>query len=34
VRNLTDKVYTQSTSNTSARIEPPRSVDLTFTLAF
>jgi len=30
-RNLTDRLYTQSISNTAGRLEPPRSVDLTFT---
>lgn len=33
-RNLTDRIYTQSTSNTAGRLEPRRSVDLTFTTAF
>jgi len=33
-RNLTNKLYTQSVSNTSGRLEAPRSVDLTFTMAF
>lgn len=34
-RNLTDRVYTQqATSNTAGRLEPPRSVDLTFTTDF
>jgi iron complex outermembrane receptor protein len=33
-RNLTDRVYTQSTSNTAGRLEPPRSIDLTFTTDF
>ena len=30
-RNLTDQIYTQSVSNTSGRLEPPRAVDVTFT---
>jgi iron complex outermembrane receptor protein len=30
-RNLTDRIYTQSISNTAGRLEPPRSVDVTFT---
>jgi iron complex outermembrane receptor protein len=30
-RNLTDRIYTQSVSNTAGRLEPPRSVDVTFT---
>jgi len=35
VRNLTDSVYTQqATSNTAARLEAPRSIDLTFTTDF
>jgi iron complex outermembrane receptor protein len=29
-RNLTDKIYTQSVSATSGRLEPPRAWDLTF----
>ena len=33
-RNLTDEVYTQSTSNTAGRIEPPRSVELTYAMSF
>lgn len=33
-RNLTDRIYTQSTSNTAGRLEPARSVDLTFTTDF
>ncbi len=33
-RNLGNKIYTQSTNNTAARIEPPRSIDVTFTMAF
>lgn len=31
-RNLTDRIYTQSVSNTSGRLEPPRSVDVTFSM--
>jgi iron complex outermembrane receptor protein len=31
-RNLTDRIYTQSVSNTAGRLEPPRSVDVTLTL--
>jgi outer membrane receptor protein involved in Fe transport len=31
-RNLTDEIYTQSVSNTAGRLEPPRSVDVTFTV--
>jgi len=35
LRNLTDRVYTQqATSNAAGRLEPPRSVDLTFTTDF
>lgn len=30
-RNLTDRIYTQSVSNTAGRLEPPRSFDVTFT---
>jgi iron complex outermembrane receptor protein len=30
-RNLTDRIYTQSVSNTAGRLEPPRAVDVTFT---
>jgi iron complex outermembrane receptor protein len=30
-RNLTDRIYTQSVSNTAGRLEPGRSVDVTFT---
>jgi iron complex outermembrane recepter protein len=30
-RNLTDRIYTQSVSNTAGRLEAPRSVDVTFT---
>ena len=30
-RNLTDRIYTQSISNTAGRLEPPRAVDVTFT---
>ena len=30
-RNLTDRLYTQSVSNTAGRLEPGRSVDVTFT---
>jgi iron complex outermembrane receptor protein len=30
-RNLTDRIYTQSVSNTAGRLEPPRSVDVTLT---
>jgi iron complex outermembrane receptor protein len=30
-RNLTDRIYTQSVSNTAGRLEPPRSLDVTFT---
>ena len=30
-RNLTDRIYTQSVSYTSGRLEPPRSLDVTFT---
>ena len=30
-RNLTDRLYTQSVSNTSGRLEPGRSIDVTFT---
>jgi hypothetical protein len=33
-RNLTDKIYTQSVSNTAGRLEPPRSVDVTLTTNF
>ena len=34
-RNLTNLIYSQqATSNTAARLEPPRSVDLTLTMAF
>jgi iron complex outermembrane receptor protein len=33
-RNLTDRVYTQSTSNTAGRLEPPRAFDVTFTTDF
>jgi iron complex outermembrane recepter protein len=33
-RNLTDRIYTQSVSNTAGRLEPPRSVDVTFTTDF
>lgn len=31
-RNLTDEMYTQSISNTAGRLEPPRSVDVTFSM--
>ena len=30
-RNLSDRIYTQSVSNTAGRLEPPRSWDVTFT---
>jgi iron complex outermembrane receptor protein len=30
-RNLTDRIYTQAVSNTAGRLEPGRSIDLTFT---
>ena len=30
-RNLTDRIYTQSVSNTAGRLEPPRSFDVTLT---
>lgn len=30
-RNLSDRIYTQSVSNTAGRLEPGRSVDVTFT---
>lgn len=30
-RNLTDRIYTQSVSNTAGRLEPPRAFDVTFT---
>ena len=33
-RNLTNKLYTQSVSNPSGRLEPPRAFDVTFTTAF
>ena len=33
-RNLTDRIYTQSTSNTAARLEPPRAFDVSFTTDF
>jgi len=31
-RNLADKLYTQSTSNTAGRLEPPRAVDVTLAM--
>jgi hypothetical protein len=31
-RNLTDQIYTQLVSNTAGRLEPPRAVDVTFTV--
>jgi iron complex outermembrane receptor protein len=31
-RNLTDNMYTQSISNTAGRLEPPRSIDVTFAM--
>ena len=34
VRNIMDKIYTQSVSATSGRLEPPRSVDVTVTKGF
>src|SRR5262249_25135551 len=30
-RNLGDRIYTQSVSNTAGRLEPPRAIDVTFT---
>jgi iron complex outermembrane receptor protein len=30
-RNLSDRIYTQSVSNTAGRLEPPRSLDVTLT---
>jgi iron complex outermembrane receptor protein len=33
-RNLTDRIYTQSTSSTAGRLEPPRGFDVTFTTDF
>ena len=33
-RNLTDRIYTQSTSNTAGRLEPPRGFDVTLTTNF
>src|SRR4029077_4694170 len=33
-RNITDKIYTQSVSATSGRLEPPRSFDVTVTKGF
>lgn len=31
-RNLTDRIYTHSVSNTAGRLEPGRSVHVTFTV--
>jgi iron complex outermembrane recepter protein len=33
-RNLSDRIYTQTTSQSAGRLEPPRSVDVTFTTDF